>query len=132
MLSEDNLVALVAALIGSGGLGGFAGWLSQHLSRRKTALTRNDLKPIEDKLDRDYRHFDSLDDQVRDITLIVLRQCLFAHPHDRNAHESQLQSGEQYLKLGGNGVGHIRLDQLKADYERRLENDDWDYTHDRP
>ena len=34
--------------------------------------------------------------------------------------------------MGGNGTGHIRLEQLEDDYRRRLEADDWDYTDRRP
>ncbi|MFT8592418.1 MAG: hypothetical protein ABF747_02235 [Bifidobacterium sp.] len=129
MLSDDSIVAIVTAVIGSGGLGGLTGWFSQHLARRRTAITREDLKPIEGKLDRDFEHFHALDEQMRDIKLIVLRQCLFARPRDQNAFTSALESGEEYLRMGGNGVGHIRLDQLKREYEIRDRLDDWNPKH---
>lgn len=38
-------------------------------------------------------------------------------------------AGEEYLKLGGNGGGHIRLTQLQEEYALRLQSNDWDYTH---
>ncbi|MFT9242524.1 MAG: hypothetical protein ABF507_03995, partial [Bifidobacterium aquikefiri] len=85
MLSDDSIVAIVTAVIGSGGLGGLTGWFSQHLAKRKSILTRDDLQPIKEKLDRDFEHFRQVDDQVRDIKLIVLRQCLFARPRDHTA-----------------------------------------------
>lgn len=139
MLSDDSIVAIVTAVIGSGGFGGLTGWFTQHLARRKNALTRNDLKPIEDKLDRDYEHMHMIDGQMEqlsgsfyDFRITQLRQCLFAHPFDQNSHQSAIESGEMYIKLGGNGVGHKRLAQLVDNYEHRVETDDWDYTHNRP
>lgn len=139
MLSEDSIVAIVTAIVGSGGLGGFTGWLSQAISHRKSTVTKQDLQAFADQLEKGDRHFSKLDsqdndlrDEIRAVKRIVLRQCLFSRPNDRNAHESQLQSGEEYIRDGGNGVGHIRLDQLKANYARRLRDDDWDYSHDRP
>ena len=109
--------------------------MAQKLKRHRRMVTSDDLKPIEDKLDKDYNHFTDIDEHLEtvdqnmtEIMLINLRQCIFANPHDRNAQESILQSGEQYLKLGGNGVGHIRLNQVREDYAKRLEYDDWDYT----
>ena len=64
---------------------------------------------------------------IREIQLELDRQTLFAEPKSRAEHEHQLDAGEAYLKLGGNGAGHIRLEQLREDYERRLKDDDWDY-----
>lgn len=66
---------------------------------------------------------------IREIQLELDRQTLFAEPRSRAEHEHQLDVGEAYLKLGGNGAGHVRLDQLKQDYERRLDDDDWDYIY---
>lgn len=136
MLSEDSIVAIVTAIIGSGGLGGFTGWLIQHLSRSRNMVTKQDLEIFAKQLEHGDRHFQTLDRQdldlgrqIREVKLIVLRQCLFARPRDRNSHESMLQSGEEYLKLGGNGVGHIRLTQLQEEYALRLQSNDWDYTH---
>jgi hypothetical protein len=136
VLSEDNLVAILTAIIGSGGFGGFTGWLTQHLSRRRSMVSKQDLDRFAAQLEKGDRHFQTLDRQdldlgrqIREVKLIVLRQCLFARPRDRNAHESVLQSGEEYLKLGGNGVGHIRLTQLQEEYALRLQTNDWDYSH---
>ena len=109
--------------------------MAQKLKRYRHTVSTDDLKTIEDKLDTDYDHLtdidghlETLDQNMNEIMLINLRQCIFANPRDRNAQESILQSGEQYLKLGGNGVGHIRLNQVREDYAKRLEYDDWDYT----
>ena len=135
MLHEESIVTLLSAILGSSALGGIGGWMAQKLKRYRHMVTSDDLKPLEEKLDNDYTHFtdidehlEALDQSMNEIMLINLRQCLFSNPHDRNAQESILQSGEQYLKLGGNGVGHIRLNQVREDYAKRLEYDDWDYT----
>ena len=135
MLHEESIVTLLSAILGSSALGGIGGWMAQKLKRHRHMVTSDDLKPIEEKLDKDYTHFtdidkhiDTLDRGMNEIMLINLRQCIFANPRDRNAQESILQSGEQYLKLGGNGVGKIRLNQVREDYAKRLECDDWDYT----
>lgn len=135
-MTEDSIVAIVTAIIGSGGFGGFTGWLTQHLIRRRSMVSKQDLDRFAAQLEKGDRHFQTLDRQdldlgrqIREVKLIVLRQCLFARPRDRNAHESMLQSGEEYLKLGGNGVGHIRLSQLQEEYALRLQTNDWDYSH---
>ncbi|MFT9278672.1 MAG: hypothetical protein ABF532_09700 [Bifidobacterium sp.] len=139
MLSEDSVVAIVTAIIGSGALGSLTGFIAQHLAKRRTMVTRDDIQSLTEQLAKGDKHFRTLDeqevslhDEMQEMKRIMLRQCLFAHPRDRNAEESILQSGEEYIEAGGNGVGHIRLDQVKADYARRLREDDWDYSHDRP
>lgn len=139
IVSEDSIVAIVTAIIGSGALGSLTGYLAQHLAKRRTMVTRDDIQALTEQLAKGDRHFRILDakdvnlrDEMQEMKRIMLRQCLFAHPRDRNAEESILQSGEEYIEAGGNGVGHIRLDQVKADYARRLRDDDWDYSHDRP
>lgn len=145
-MSETAIVALVAAILGGGGLLTFIQWF---VDRRRSSVRRDELagciekalsesatiKEINGKLDRDYDRFgrdaerlDAQDEQLRAIRLIVLRQCLFASPRDRNSHESALEYGAEYVRLGGNGPGHIRYEQLKDDYRRRLETDDWDYS----
>lgn len=120
MLHEESIVTLLSAILGSSALGGIGGWMAQKLKHYHHTLTSEDLKPFEEKLDKDSDHFtdidehlETLDQNMNEIMLINLRQCIFANPHDRNAQESILQSGEQYLKLGGNGVGHIRLNQVR-------------------
>lgn len=145
-MSEASIVAIVAAVLGSGGLWAFVQWLLGRRDRmvRKDELARcveqalagsPTIEGINRKLDRDLdrfdedgRRLDAQDEQLRAIRLIVLRQCLFASPRDRNAHESALEYGAEYMRLGGNGPGHIRYEQLQDDYRRRLESDDWDYT----
>lgn len=71
----------------------------------------------------------ALQEEVRLVHLAVLRQDLFSVTRDRGKHEQQLESGREYLRLRGNGSGHVRLNQLQKDYERRLAEDDWVYPH---
>lgn len=136
MLSDDSIATIVSAVLGSGALGGIAGWLTRRHARLRDMVTRKDLEDFVRQLKAGDSHFDRLDGQMRDLReqlkdmqLIQLRQCLFARPRDRNSHESMLQSGEEYVKLGGNGVGHIRLTQLQEEYALRLQTNDWDYSH---
>ena len=105
-------------------------------------------KEIKDKLAQDFLRFEkadkehvsfaasdsqlqrSLDEQqevLRSIKLTLLRQDLFAHTCSRAEHEHQIESGTEYLNLRGNGIGHVRLNQLQKDYERRLAENDWNY-----
>lgn len=64
---------------------------------------------------------------IREIQLELDRQTLFAEPKSRAEHEHQLDVGESYLRLGGNGAGRLRLEQLQQDYERRLQDNNWAY-----
>lgn len=145
-MSEESIVMIVVAVLGSQGLWAFWQWW---LERRHKTVRRDEMagiveraladsttiKDIELKLDRDYEHLqrlDAQDEQLSAIRLIVLRQCLFSRPHDRTAHESALEYGAEYIRLGGNGPGHVRYEQLREDYRRRLETGDWDYTERRP
>lgn len=141
---------IVVAVLGSQGLWAVAQWW---LERRRKTVRRDELaevveralgesptiRDINAKLDRDWERMGRQDEwnhrhdeEMRQNRLVSLRQCLFAHPRDRNAHESALESGREYIALGGNGSGHIRLEQLEDDYRRRLETGDWDYTERRP
>lgn len=65
---------------------------------------------------------------IRRLELEIYRQTLFRDPSSRVEAEHQLDVGRQYLELGGNGAGHLRLEQLEAAYSRRLKTGDWDYT----
>ena len=144
------IVAIVTSVIGSGGLWAFLQWW---LDRRRQTVRRDELaevveqalagsptiRDINAKLDRDFERMQRQDEwnrrhdeEMRQNRLVSLRQCLFAHPRDRNAHESALESGREYIQLGGNGSGHIRLEQLEDDYRRRLGSGDWDYSERRP
>lgn len=143
------MAAIVTTVIGSQGVWAFLRWLLErrHRNVRKDELSKcveqalessPTIDGINDKLDRDWERFerdgirmDAQDEQLRAIRLIVLRQCLFSSPRDRNAHESALEYGDEYVRLGGNGPGHIRFEQLKDDYRRRLEANDWDYKNHR-
>lgn len=65
---------------------------------------------------------------IRRLELEIYRQTLFHDPSSRIEAEHQLDIGRQYIRLGGNGAGHLRLEQLEATYSRRLKTGDWDYT----
>lgn len=146
----ELIIAIVTSVIGSGGLWAFLQWW---MDRRRQTVRRDELaevveqaladsptiRDINAKLDRDFDRMQKQDEwnhrhdlEQRQNRLVSLRQCLFAHPRDRNAHESALESGREYVRLGGNGSGHIRLEQLEDDYRRRLESNDWDYSERRP
>ncbi|QAY33079.1 hypothetical protein ESN35_06445 [Bifidobacterium pullorum subsp. gallinarum] len=146
----EIIIAIVTSVIGSGGFWAFLQW---RLDRRRRTVLRDELaglveraladsptiRDVEAKLDRDFKRLERQeewnarhDEEMRQNRLVSLRQCLFAHPRDRNAHESALESGREYIAMGGNGTGHIRLEQLEDDYRRRLEADDWDYSERRP
>ena len=146
----EIIIAVVTSVLGSGGLWAFLQWL---MDRRRQTVRRDELaevveqaladsptiRDINAKLDRDFERMQQQDEwnrrhdeEMRQNRLVSLRQCLFAHPRDRNAHESALESGREYVRLGGNGSGHIRLEQLEDDYRRRLETGDWDYSERRP
>lgn len=86
-MSEASIVAITVAVIGSGILQIIATELFRRLDRHRSKITSEDLKGIEAKLDRDYSHLQSQDERldatdsaIRDVRLIVLRQCLFARP----------------------------------------------------
>lgn len=146
----ELIIAIVTSVIGSGGLWAFLQWW---MDRRRQTVRRDELaevveraladsptiRDINAKLDRDFERMQRQDEwnhrhdeEMRQNRLVSLRQCLFSHPRDRNAHESALESGREYIAMGGNGTGHIRLEQLEDDYRRRLEADDWDYSERRP
>lgn len=149
-MSEQTIVMIITAVVGSQGVWAFIQWV---LDRRRRTVHKDELakcveqaladsptiRDINAKLDRDFARMERQDEwnarhdeEMRQNRLVSLRQCLFAHPRDRNAHESALESGREYVRLGGNGSGHIRLEQLEDDYRRRLETGDWDYSERRP
>ena len=149
-MSEESIVMIIVAVLGSQGVWAVVQWW---LDKRRKTVRRDELAEVVEralgesptirgitaKLDRDWERMQQQDEwnrrhdeEMRANRLVSLRQCLFAHPRDRNAHESALESGREYVRLGGNGSGHIRLEQLEDDYRRRLESGDWDYTERRP
>lgn len=111
-MSAELITTVAVAVIGSGAAQTAVSW----------ALRRADGR----EHDRIEQAIDA-SPTIREIQLELDRQTLFAEPKSKAEHEHQLDVGEAYLKLGGNGAGHIRLDQLREDYERRLKDDDWDY-----
>lgn len=108
------LTAVTSSLLG----GGILVPIVQHLLRRQDGQTR---RMVEDAIG------DS--PTIRRLELEIYRQTIFRDPSSRVEAEHQLDVGRQYLALGGNGAGHLRLEQLEAAYSRRLETDDWDYTN---
>lgn len=124
-------LAALSTIIGSGVGTTIVSWLLQRVDRSDRLLTKDDLdkalsdsqviREIQSKLGNDYA-------SLHRIELNSLRAELFAHTTSRTQHERQLEAGAEYLKLGGNGLGHARLDWLTHDYEQRLADCDWDYT----
>lgn len=111
-MAPEIIATVAAAVIGSGAAQTAVSW----------ALGRADGKEQE----RVEQAIES-SPTIREIQLELDRQTLFAEPRSRAEHEHQLDVGETYLKLGGNGAGHLRLEQLQQDYEHRLQTDDWTY-----
>lgn len=111
-MSPESISTVAAAVIGSGAMSSAANWLFARLGRHEDDM-------VEEAIERS--------PTIREIQLELDRQTLFSDPHSQAEHEHQLDVGESYLKLGGNGAGHIRLEQLREDYERRLKDDDWGY-----
>lgn len=68
------------------------------------------------------------DPTIKKLELEIFRQTLFMPTTDRAQHEHQLEAGREYLRLGGNGAGHVRAQQLEDDYAKRLDTDNWIYT----
>lgn len=111
-MAAELIAAVAAAVIGSGAAQTAVSW----------ALGRADGKEQE-RVEQAIEASPT----IREIQLELDRQTLFAEPKSRAEHEHQLDVGTAYLKLGGNGAGHLRLEQLQQDYERRLQTDDWTY-----
>lgn len=131
--------ATVLVSILSGGVGvTFVTWLLNRIDTHDHALTREDLdaaladspilQDVQRKLDCDYQRLEQSEQDRRAIRLDVLRLELFAHTTSRTQHERQLEAGQEYLQLGGNGLGHARHEWLTQDYEQRLKTNDWNYT----
>lgn len=103
-------VVILVAIIGSGGFTALVSWMLHRID------SRGDLeKAIANS------------PAIKSIELELYRLELFAPTTDRATHERQLEAGETYVKLGGNGSGHVRYTQLQDDYARRLRDNDWDY-----
>lgn len=111
-MTPELISTVAVAVIGSGAANTATAWVLGKISKRSGEQVE---KAIEES------------PTIREIQLELDRQTLFAEPHSRAEQEHQLDVGEAYLKLGGNGAGHVRLEQLKDDYERRLSSDDWVY-----
>lgn len=127
-MSISIIITILSVVLGSGASTTVASWLLKRFDRK--TITPDDLKPLNDKLDRDYRHNQEADANFRDLKLTVLRFMLFQDPHDQNSMEAQIQAGQSYITAGGNGVGHIRLTQLQDEYRWRMEHDDWRFPLD--
>lgn len=107
------ITTLTGTLLG----GGILVPVVQHMLKRQDQSTRRMME-------------DAIGDSptIRRLELEIYRQSLFRDPASRVEAEHQLDVGRQYLELGGNGAGHLRLEQLEAAYSRRLKTGDWDYT----
>ena len=115
MLQE--LMPWITTLTGTLFGGGILVPVVQHLLKRQDQSTRRMME-------------DAIGDSptIRRLELEIYRQTLFRDPASRVEAEHQLDVGRQYLELGGNGAGHLRLEQLETAYSRRLKTGDWDYT----
>lgn len=109
-MNTATIYTVLAAVVGSGGLTTVVSWILHKLDER------NDLeKAIADS------------PAIKGIRLELYRMTLFMPTTDRAVQERQLEAGEKYVALGGNGAGHARYTLLEDDYKRRLEHDDWQY-----
>lgn len=136
-----NIVITAVATIVSAvvGCGGFWEWRRTRREHAAQAVTQQDLNDIRETLHRVEEGVTATAERLRAHEaeahahrLLALRQAMMAESHDRIEHEHQLDAGREYLASGGNGIGHMRYDQLEASYEWRLAHGDWDYTHKPP
>lgn len=111
-MAPEIIATVVAAVIGSGAAQTAVSWALGRAGGRE-----------QDRVEQAIEHSPT----IREIQLELDRQTLFAEPKSRAEHEHQLDVGAAYIRLGGNGAGHLRLEQLQQDYERRLQTDDWTY-----
>lgn len=111
-MAAELIATVAAAVIGSGAAQTVVSWALGRAGGKETDRVE---KAIE------------ASPTIREIQLELDRQTLFAEPKSRAEHEHQLDVGESYLRLGGNGAGHLRLEQLQQDYERRLQTNNWTY-----
>ncbi len=146
----NNVEAVVTIIVAIVGCGGFWEWWRSHQERKNQSVTRSELESLIEHSLRNSQAIGELREKIDHNTaaiaqanawhdrheaeelrhrLIGLRQAMMQDPHDRLSHEHQLEAGKEYLRSGGNGIGHTRYDQLLADYEWRLKHGDWDYTH---
>lgn len=130
------VATIVSAVVGCGG---FWEWRRSRRERAAQAVTQQDLNDIRETLHRVEESVTATADRLRAHEaethahrLLGLRQAMMVEPHDRIEHEHQLDAGREYLASGGNGIGHMRYDQLEACYQWRLAHGDWDYTHKPP
>ena len=111
-MAPEIIATVVATVIGSGAAQTAVSWALGRAGGRE-----------QDRVEQAIEHSPT----IREIQLELDRQTLFAEPKSRAEHEHQLDVGATYIRLGGNGAGHLRLEQLQQDYERRLQTDDWTY-----
>lgn len=130
------VATIVSAVVGCGG---FWEWRRTRREHAAQAVTQQDLSDIRETLHRVEEGVTATAERLRaheaeahSHRLLDLRQAMMAEPHDRIEHEHKLEAGREYLASGGNGIGHMRYDQLEACYEWRLAHGDWDYTHKPP
>lgn len=111
-MAPEIIATVVATVISSGAAQTAVSWALGRAGGRE-----------QDRVEQAIEHSPT----IREIQLELDRQTLFAEPKSRAEHEHQLDVGAAYIRLGGNGAGHLRLEQLQQDYERRLQNNDWTY-----
>lgn len=113
----QSLMPWITTLTGTLFGGGILVPVVQHMLKKQDQSTRRMME-------------DAIGDSptIRRLELEIYRQTLFRDPTSRVEAEHQLDVGRQYIQLGGNGAGHLRLAQLEAAYSSRLKTGDWDYT----
>lgn len=146
----NNLESVVTIVVAIVGCGGFWEWWRARQERRQQSVTRGELgdlietslsksatiRDLRDHIDKnsaaieaENQWHEQHEEEEHRHRLIWLRHAIMQDPHDRLTHEHQLDAGREYLRSGGNGIGHVRYEQLLADYEWRMQHSDWDYTH---
>ena len=66
-MTITNMVTLLGVVLGSGAFSSLANWLLKRFDQK--TLTPDDLKPFDEKLDRDYQHMQGLDDSMKSMTM---------------------------------------------------------------
>ncbi len=123
-MSVTELLAVIAAVAGCEGLWKLVERITEKHSK---TVRREQLEKLSAQISENTNRLCTLSDDLREHELVTLRQLLFQRAKSRGEQEHQLEIGKRYIKLGGNGAGHLRLDELQADYARRLRDDDWIY-----
>ncbi|KFI66555.1 hypothetical protein BMAGN_1465 [Bifidobacterium magnum] len=131
-MTGTEVIAIILSVAGCEGLWKLIQWYAERKSKmvRKSeidelisrSLTNSkDLRALSEQIEKNTATLASVRTDLRAHELSSLRHMLFSSPQGRVDHEHLIEAGKHYLALGGNGAGKIRLHQLEADYQQRLE-----------